>query len=169
MIRRIALACLVVLATASCDVGRLDFVKDDRVTITAPKDRAETQLPLTVSWRVEDFEVTGRDGRSADDAGYFGVLIDRAPPAPGKTLFSLASNDSVCKVTPGCPSPAYLRGIGAHSTAQTSFRIERLPDNSDQGRRRDFHEVTVILLDGKGARIGEGAFRVEFEVDRERR
>ena len=169
MIRKLALASLIALVAPACNVGELDFVRDERVTITAPKQRTKVRLPTTIRWRVEDFQVTGRDGSSSDDAGYFGVLVDRAPPAAGKTLFSLANNDATCKATPGCPSAAYLRGLGAYSTTKTEFRLEQVTDFSDEGRRRDFHEVAVILLDGRGARIGEGAFRVEFEVERDDR
>jgi hypothetical protein len=31
-------------------------------------------------------------------------------------------------------------------------------------QRRDLHEVTIALLDGRGERIGESAFTVQFEV-----
>ena len=167
---RLALACLVVIAiTTSCNVGQLDFARDERLTITAPRQRAQIGLPVTIRWQVRDFKVTGRDGSDDDGSGYFGVLLDRAPPAPGKTLASLVADDPVCKATPRCPDTAYLAGQGAYSTTKTSFEFAQVTDFSDRGRRRDFHEATIILLDGRGARIGESAFRVEFQVEREKR
>ena len=46
--------------------------------------------------------------------------------------------------------------------------IERLPlPSGDAQRRREFHDVTIVLLNGRGERIGESAFVRQFEVDRD--
>ena len=164
MSRRVSLvaaAVLLVAATTSgCGIRGLNFVQDDRVRIVAPRDNAEVRVPFTVEWTVEDFDVTG------PDAGSFGVFVDRAPPGPGKTLASLASGDAVCRATKGCPDEAYLASHRAYTTTETSFRIEQLPELT-RDRARESHEVTVVLLDGTGRRIGESAFRVEFHVRRQ--
>lgn len=165
---RSAAALLILLVAApACGVRGLDFVKDERLTITAPRDRAEVTLPLTVRWKVRDFEVTGPDGRARPDAGYFGVFVDRAPQSPQRTLESLAEDDPLCEGNPSCPDEAFLANLNVHSTTDTTFEIERLPaPGSAAPRRREFHEVTIVLLNGTGARIGESAFTIQFEVKR---
>jgi hypothetical protein len=154
--RRLALAvaAVVVLVTPACGVHGLDFVKDERVHITAPKPNREVRVPFTVRWSAEDF------------VGSYGVLIDRAPPQPGRDMASLADGDSVCKATKGCPDAAYLASHRAYTTSDTSFRVEQLPELT-RDRRREAHEVTVVLLDEDGHRIGESAFRVEFHIRRD--
>ena len=156
-----AIVASVVLAAASsgCGVRGLDFVKDERVRIRSPRPNSEVRVPFDVRWTVEDFDVAG---------GHFGVFVDRAPPRPGRTLASLADGDAVCKVTPGCPDATYLASHRAFTTTDTAFRIEQLPELT-RDRRREGHEVTVVLLDGEGRRIGESAFRVEFHVRRDLR
>jgi hypothetical protein len=165
--RSVALACAVIVLSG-CAMQGLNFVQDNRVTITAPRDRAQVKFPVTVAWTVEDFEVTGRDGRRRTDAGLFGVYVDRAPQPPQRTQNWLLRDDPLCPTTPGCPNKTFLAERNIHSTTATTFKIETLPapPTEEAQRRREFHEVTIALLNGRGERIGESAFTVEFEVDR---
>ena len=156
-LRGLAVAALLTLPLASCGVSGLAFVQDERLSITAPDDRAKVELPVTVRWTVEDFDVK---------TGSFAVFVDRAPLPPGKTLDWVARGDEVCAATPGCPDADYLAAHDTYRTRKTAFTIDQLPE-LDRDEQHDFHEVTVVLLDGDGTRIGESAFSVEFEVDRE--
>ena len=144
----------------------LSFVEDDRVSILEPGDRDNVELPMTVRWSVEDFRVTGPTGTATSDAGYFAVFVDRAPQRPGRTVESLARGDAACEVDPACPDEAYFASRGVYTTAETEITIDFIPDLTE-GDNRDFHEITIVLLNGEGERIGESAFRVEFEVARE--
>jgi hypothetical protein len=158
------------LLASSCSVRGLDFKKDERIEIVSPSDREKVALPVTVSWTARDFDVTGRDGAAHEDAGYFGIYVDRSPQPPSETQDWVARDDAQCKRTPGCPDAAYLATRDVHTTTGTSFEIPRLPLPTETAqRRREFHEVTIVLLNGKGERIGESAFTVQFEVDREAR
>ena len=164
----VALACACIVLLSSCGYSGLNFRQDERLEFTTPEDRAEVRLPVTVSWEVSDFEVTGPDGSRRDDAGYFGVYVDRAPQPPSRTQAWLMREDSRCKQTPGCPDKAYLEQAHIYTTQDLSFAIDRLPQpSSDAPRRREFHEVTIVLLNGRGERIGESAFIRQFEVDRD--
>jgi hypothetical protein len=154
----------VLLLLPGCGVSGLNFVQDDRVTITQPPDRARVRLPLTVRWTVEDFRVTGRTGAKADDAGYFGVLVDRPPPPPGETLEWLLRDDKVCEADPSCPSESYLASRDIYATTDTSLVIEEVAERPPGFSGPDLREVTVVLLDPEGRRIGESAFSVEFEL-----
>lgn len=163
---RVATLALVVTTLQGCGTTGLNFVKDERVEIVAPGDRAKVPLPVTVRWEVRDFEVTGPDGSSRSDAGYFGVYVDRAPQPPQQTQAWLLRDEQNC--LGGCESPTALASRNIHSTQETEFTIGRLPQPaSDAVRRREFHEVTIVLLDGRGRRIGESAFIRQFEVDRD--
>jgi hypothetical protein len=146
-------AAVVLLATLpGCGVQDLNFVQDDRVTITAPKDRASVRLPVTLRWTSTDFD------------GTYAVFVDRAPVPPGRDLRWLARDDELCDSTPGCPNDAWLRDRAVFATPDTSLTIDELPDLNGDSDRREFHEATVVLLDRDGRRVGEAAFTVEFEV-----
>ena len=152
MTRRSPIAAALVLALApACGVEGLNFVQDDRVRITAPRDRAEVRLPVTLRWSAKDFD------------GTYAVFVDRAPVPPGRTLAWLARDDDLCKETPGCPNTAWFNDRDVYATTSTELTIDDLPDLTD-GERRDFHEASVILLDDEGRRVGEAAFTVEFQV-----
>ncbi|MGH9185496.1 MAG: hypothetical protein ACRD0U_06755 [Acidimicrobiales bacterium] len=146
---------LAAVTSSSCGVQGLSFREDNRVDIVAPGDRDEVTLPLTVRWTVEDFD------------GTFEVLVDRSPQPPGEALAWFARNDDICERTEGCPDKQYLADRDVFTTNTPEFTVDRLPDTVRDGRRREFHEVTVVLLDEGGRRIGESAWSVEFQVDRE--
>lgn len=132
------------LLIAACGYSGLAFRQDERVTIVEPDDRSRVTLPLTVSWEVRDFAFGPGEGA-------FGVLLDEAPPRPGETLDSISG---------------HLTGRAAFTTMDTFLRIERVaPLGPDDG---SFHEITVVLLDESGRRVGEGAWTVEFRTQDER-
>lgn len=133
--------------------------------IVAPPSHTTVQLPVTVRWTVHDFRVTGPSHSTNPNAGYFGVFVDRAPVPPGKTLSYVAQGDQLCLATPGCPDKQYINEHQAYATTQTSFTFKHLPDLSAyQGH--ELHEVTVVMLDGQGQRVGESAWYVDFTYDR---
>ena len=155
---------LVALMPACVPEG-LAFVQDDRLEIVAPKDRTKVELPLTIGWTIEDFEVTGPTGDSDPDAGYFAVFFDQTPIPPGKSLEWVAKDDPRCRNTSGCPDRIYLADRGIYTTTDTELTVKRLPD-LDAFEGHEMHEATVILLDGNGRRIGESAWYTTFFYDR---
>jgi hypothetical protein len=157
---------LVALVLVACIPDGLAFVKDERLEIVAPDSLTTVTTPVTIDWEIEDFRITGPDGSSSDDAGYFGVFVDRAPIPPGEALSWLARDDRRCLETEGCPDRTYFADRDAYTTSETSFTLRHLPDqDAYQGHER--HEVTVVLLDGTGRRIGESAWYVDFLYERE--
>ena len=159
-------AALSLLATG-CVAQGLSFRVDDRLTIEAPEARSEVTLPVTIRWKVEDFRVVdpGSDAAPSDDAGYFGVFVDRTPQPPGETLAWVARKDRSCRKADGCPDAEYLAARNIYSTSETEIRFEQLPRPNDEDKK-ERHNVTIVLLDSEGRRIGESAYYVEFVVTR---
>lgn len=156
------LTSLLAFACTACVPDYLAFRVDDRVTITAPEDHSEVTLPVTLRWRVEEFEVVEPGTPVRENAGYFAVFVDRSPMPPGKDLRWLARDDAACQSDEGCPDAEYLAGLDVYPTTATELVLKEL----DEGRegRRERHKATIVLLDGSGTRIGESAFYVDFEV-----
>lgn len=158
-----ALACAAVLTGCTTDLA---FRVDDRVRFVSPTDRADVRLPVTLDWEVEGFEVTGPGEARDKDSGYFAVFVDRAPMPPGKSLRWLARKDNSCRPDDGCPDEEYLRTRGVYTTTATELVLEQLPRVGDEDRR-ERHRATVVLLDAAGHRIGESAYEIAFDVERE--
>jgi hypothetical protein len=137
----------------------LSFVQDQRVDIVAPVDRAKLDLPVRVSWTARDFAV-------GPGAGSFGVFVDRPPQRPGMTLAWIFRGDSGCKGAGAerCGAPEYLGQRNVFRTTDRSFTVKQVQRLSGNQSGRQFHEVTVVLLDTAGRRVGEGAWSVQFEV-----
>ena len=154
--RTAALAVALALVSSACSVRGVAFRQDDRLSFVSPGDRDEVTLPVTIEWEVEDFDVPSD--------GSFAVFVDRAPQPPGKTLDWLARDDDACQSTDGCPDETWFADRDVFPTTETSITIDQLPDRTDDGRER--HEVTVVLVDREGRRIGETGWTLEIEVDR---
>ena len=188
-LRRVLAAALVVsgvLATSGCvDLDEMQFVKDHRLQFQSPEDYELAELPLEVSWTMEDFEVLpkpekkARAGRGAkgakavtvaqvpeptEDAGYFAVFVDRAPIKPGRTLEDVGNGDPLCEDNPGCPDKAYLEAEGVYTTYEPTVTLELVKALSSK-EKIQLHQVTVILLDSEGRRIGEHAWFRQFKLE----
>jgi hypothetical protein len=155
----------VALLLSACVPEGLAFVRDDRLEIVSPSARSTVTTPVTIRWEVHDFQITGETGDAADDAGYFAVFVDRAPIPPGESLEWLARDDRRCLATKGCPDRTYFADRHVYSTTDTEIRLRNLPE-LDAYQGHESHEVTIVLLDGRGRRIGEGAWYVDFFYDR---
>ena len=156
----VAVALVAVLGASACGVHGLSFVQDKRVDIVSPKDRSKARLPVTVDWTVKNFAV-------GPDAGSFGVFVDRSPQQAGKTLAWAFRGNASCKGSDGrqlCETADFLAEQGVFRTTDTAFTLSRVSRLTGNERKRQFHEVTVVLLDAAGKRVGEGAWSVQLEV-----
>ena len=160
-----ALLVAAAVVASGCLPNGLAFVQDKRLDVVAPRSHSTVKTTVTVRWQVHDFRITGRNGRASDDAGYFGVFVDRQPVPPGRPLSWVAHGDRQCTTTPGCPDAGYLADHDTYGTAKTSLTLQALSDQSAY-HGHELHEVTIVLLNGRGDRIGESAFYVDFFYDR---
>jgi hypothetical protein len=127
-------------ALASC--GPYLFRQSDRLTIVAPQTSTTVAQPLTVSWRAQDFSAP-RDGKYA-------VFVDRDPITPGSSIDDLAPQERA----------------GVYVVTATSLRLNLLtPLQGVDPAEQNHHDVTVVLLDTQGNRIGEYAAFTEFDVE----
>jgi hypothetical protein len=93
-------------------------------------------------------------------------LVDRAPQPSGRTLASLVRGDAGCK-GPGaatCATPEFLAQQNIFHTTDTSFTVEQVPRLAGGDAGPQLHDVTIVLLDANGQRVGEGAWSVQFQV-----
>ena len=146
----------VMFAGSGCGTSGLSFLQDDRVHIVTPSDRSDVSLPLAITWTVADFGV-------GPGAGSFGIVVDRTPPAPGETLASMFSGTDACRSEAECGDASFLAQRNVYTTQLTTLTFDRLPRGSS-GDARNRHEITIVLLDRDGRRVGEGAWAVQVDV-----
>ena len=163
-LRTTALA-LVLASTAGCQVDRLQFKNDHRLTFESPQARHRVTAPVTISWSMKDFDAVGLDGSSESGKGVFALFVDRAPMPVGKNLKWLARNDAGCKRDARCPDAEFLANSGVFVTTDTSVTLDVLPQ-AGAGVGDEQHYVNVVLLDGTGHRIGENAWYLPFKSKR---
>ena len=142
MPRVLVLTVLLVVSAAvsGCADGYL-FRNDHRITIETPGSFATVRQNVTVRWAATDFQAP-RDGR-------FAVLFDLSPPSPGDTLADIPPLER-----------QFVKVVDTTQVQAPTF----VHDSTATGPLQDHHEVTVILLDPQGRRIGETAGYVEFDV-----
>ena len=145
----------------------MQFKNDHRVAITSPENRSTVKVPFTLRWAYEVFTVTGPTDKRDRDEGYFAVFVDRSPVPAGKHLSWIAKDDRSCVKTDGCPDERYLADRHVFTTTEPKLTISTLPSTNIH-TSTERHEITVVLLDGKGHRIGESAWYVAVNYKRRR-
>ena len=145
----------VALVNSGCAMSNLSFAKDSRIDIAAPHSNETVRLPFEVRWTAEDFD------------GQFVVFFDQAPIRPNRPLLSLVPEDDSCRAERSCPTADWLRDRNIYVTKGTSILVESLPEQRTTSRAKDHHDLTIVLLDKEGRRLGESAFIREFVVERE--
>ena len=137
---RVAVLGLAVVALSACE-STLLFKQDHRVTVTSPGNFSTVSQPVVFHWSARDF-VAPRDGR-------FALFLDRDPMPPGQTIEYFKRENR--------------RDI--YVLDETQLGIDRLvPRPGGSALERNHHDVTVVLLDRAGRRIGESAGFAEFNV-----
>jgi hypothetical protein len=144
------------LLLSGCSLSGLAFRQDDRLAIENLEDRSTIEIPYVL-----EFSFAGELG-TGGIAG-FGILIDWSPPPPGDTLASLLDEDPACVGPSGCPE-GYLARNRIIVTTDTEFVVDNVPVGSDREERRGYHELTIVLVDAEGRRVGETAAFVRFRV-----
>jgi len=135
------LAALVTVQLSGCE--QYLFQQSDRVQITSPQSNSTVHEPLTISWTAQDF--------SPPDDGTFAVFIDRDPMPPGDSMSDFAPQDR----------------DGIYLLQRTSLHIPVLRQLTGiDPAEQNHHDVTVVILDRQGNRIGEYAGFTEFNVVR---
>jgi hypothetical protein len=164
---RALLAALLALGLAGCAVSGLEFVSDNRVTLLAPKSLALVKLPVTLRWAIKHFTLAapGR-GQVSPDVGYFAIFVDQAPIRPGQTLRAVAAGDPSCLHSPGCPNATYLANHQVYTTTSTEFTLSQVASLNDY-QSVQLHEVTIVLMNTAGHRIGESAWYIDFRLRQE--
>lgn len=141
--RLLALTLLTTAALLLSGCGPYLFRQSNRVTVTYPAIHSTVTQPLSIQWQAAGF--------SPPRDGHYAVFLDRDPMPPGSGLGYFDRNDR----------------DGIWVLDGTSLRVDvfrRLAgvDPSEQ----DHHDVTVVLLDSSGNRVGEYAGFTEFTIRR---
>jgi hypothetical protein len=142
------------MSVASCALGPL--TKDDQLHVLRPRSLSDTTLPVQITW-----SWSGPRRPSA-----FALFLDRTPIRPGQTLRAVVPSGDPCRVTPGCPDVTWLRQHGVILVSEMKASIPAVAVPGGTAGRDDppVHQVTIVLLDGRGRRIGEAAYPVLFRV-----
>ena len=136
----VAAAVAVCIVSTSCGPAGLDFRQDHRLAMVSPQDFSSVRLPLTVHWRFS--QALGQPGGAAA----FGVFVDAAPIGPGDSVRSL---DRAGRATLTVTTRTALPLSGLDTTGGSSTE----------------HDVTVVLLDASGRRLGEAAAHLAFYLE----
>ena len=168
---RVAASALLSVALVSgcgiADAKGLNFRVDDRLHFQSPKDRSSVHLPLTISWRMDRFQVAAPGSAPpSPSAGYFVLFVDRAPIRPGQTLKEICKSDPYERGDRNCPTPAYLTGKQIFTTTDDHVTLQNLANIPGSKDKKQLHTFVVVLMDTAGHRIGESAWELDLRLPR---
>lgn len=138
----------------------LSFRPDRRLAMVSPKPEEEVQLPVTVDWKSQDWDVS--------NGNQYAVYVDTSIPSPDEF-----ARVRICtRLSELPPAPGDFRGICTDQrervffTKATSVSLKCFEPHFNRGKRRmNDHTVRVILVDKDFRRVGEAAADVAFRVD----
>ena len=134
---------LLLLAPLLAGCGPYLFRQSDRLQIVTPQNNGSVHQPVTIRWRAQDFNPP-QDGR-------FAVFVDRDPMTAGGNIGDYTAQERA----------------GIYLVDTTSVRLSLLtPLSGVDPAEQNHHDVTVVMLDRNGSRIGEYAGFAEFTVVR---
>ena len=109
--------------------------------VTYPAIYSSVKEPLTIQWHV--------NGTGAADGTRFAVFLDRDPMPPGEGIDYFDSRDRE----------------GIWLLDRTTLHLDVLSRRPGvDPAEQDHHDVTVVLLDRAGKRVGEDAGFSEFNI-----
>jgi len=168
---RVAASALLSIALMSgCGIAHakgLNFRVDDRLHFQSPKDRSSVHLPLTISWRMDDFHVAAQGSAPpTQSAGYFVLFVDRAPIRPGQTFAAVCKSDPFERGDRNCPTAGYLTGKQIFPTTDDHVTLQNLSNIPGNKDKKQLHTFVVVLMDTAGRRIGESAWELDLRLPR---
>lgn len=139
-------------ALSGCRTSGLVF-GTSQLRIAAPRASSTVTLPLRLSWSA------GGLYRPGDQ---FAVFLDTRTIRPGQDVMSLVPE--TCRRLPLCPRADYLEEKQAWVTTSPSLVLDQIPVLSLTGASsgKEYHTVTVVILDKAGRRIGEQFASADF-------
>lgn len=164
-VKRAVVAMVAMAGLVACaDWSQLAFRQDQRLEFVGPESHRLVELPLTLSWTMADFRIV-KPGSEAPGpaAGYFAVFVDTVPMEPRQTMRDLMADDPGCAADLNCPDKGYLADRGIYTTTKSKLVLRSVaPLSRDESV--ELHDVTVVLLDSEGRRIGESAWTIQFKL-----
>lgn len=152
--RRLPAVAIALALASGCAANPL-FTVDSSLQFTAPRELSTVTAPVRVAWRTRDLP---------SGAQQYAVFVDRRPLAPGQNLRVLA--DDTCKNTRGCPDAGYLRDLGIFLSTEPEVMLDSLPVLGGMVARDRpvVHQVTVVLINAEGDRVGEYSYDLQFRL-----
>lgn len=145
----IALVVLAGLLTA-CRTSGLVFRKTD-LRIESPDAASAVTLPLTIRWN---------PGGALKEGHTFAVFLDRPTIKSGASVMDVIPDS--CLKLPSCDRADYLEQEKVWITASPSLVLTTLPRTADHSSGKEFHTVTVIVLDAAQKRATEEFSSIDF-------
>lgn len=128
---------------AGCRTSGLEFGQY-QLRILTPGESSSVTLPLRITW------TAGGLYRPGDS---YAVFVDTQPIGPGRSVTDLLPD--ACKVMPNCSRETYYAQANVWLTQKPSLVIRYLPESSVAGRGREYHKITIVILNPAQVRTGE--------------
>jgi hypothetical protein len=139
----IAAVVLLVSMLAGCRTSGLEFGRY-QLRILSPEANTTVTGALRLTWTAGDLFQPGDS---------YAVFVDTQPIGPGRNVTDLLPD--ACKVMPTCDKLSYYEQSNVWLTSKSSLVLDYLPDSSIAGRGKNYHTITVVILNHAQVRTGE--------------
>ncbi|MDT3439957.1 MULTISPECIES: hypothetical protein [unclassified Pseudofrankia] len=158
VIRASALALALAVAAGvltGCRVTGLVFT-GGQIRITSPgASSTVSELPMKITWTA---------GSLARPGDQFAVFLDQPTIRPGQNVLKLVPES--CRNLPTCSREQFLKQVKVWITKSPALVLDSIPRANPIGNDREYHSVTVVVVDKSLKRVGEQFASIDFIYQR---
>lgn len=145
---------IVVLALASvlagCRTAGLVF-GGYQLRVLSPGANSTATLPMTITWTAGDLYQPGDS---------YAVFVDATPIGVGRSITDLVPTS--CLEMPGCSRAPYYQQASVWLTSKPSLTLTSIPEVTGQNSGREYHTLTIIVLNKSQVRVSEEYVSLDF-------
>jgi len=137
-------------ALAGCRTSGLVF-GGYQLRVVSPGQNSTVTLPMTITWSAGDLYQPGDT---------YAVFVDGTPVGVGRSITDLIPQS--CLVVPDCSRTPYYEQANVWLTTKPSLVLTSIQQVNGQNSNREFHVLTIILLDKAQVRVSEEYASLDF-------
>jgi hypothetical protein len=119
--------------------------------VVRPGANSTETLPMTITWTAGSLYQPGDS---------YAVFLDSTPIGVGRSITDLVPMS--CLQMPGCSRATYYQQANVWLTSQPSLTLTSIPEIAGQNSAREYHTITIVILNKSQVRTSEEYASLDF-------
>lgn len=122
-----------------------------QLRVLSPGANSTAVLPMRITWTAGDLYQPGDS---------YAVFVDATPIGVGRSITDLVPPS--CLEVPGCSRAPYYQQASVWLTSEPSLTLTSIPEVTGQNSGREYHTLTIVVLNKSQVRVSEEYVSLDF-------